>query len=239
MENGKTFEADRQRAEVFDALGHPIRILILKTLSDGPMGFADLKKKTVIDSSGHLQHHLNKLDGLIKNDDYGRYCLSDQGRDALLTVQTVEQNTPLTSRGSKHRFNTKMMLIAVSILLTTLLITASVAAVIEHNKAELLQQPNAAQPHFKIIGVTLSSPISAQLSNPYIHLVAAGCNSRNQTGQIFFVEVHSLNRQTNRTLGGNDVIALMGPIMANMTGDAYSSGFLLEHNNGLYAKSNP
>jgi DNA-binding HxlR family transcriptional regulator len=84
-------ERDRQRAEVFDALGHPTRITILKTLSEGSMGFADLKKRIGIDSSGHLQHHLNKLDGLIKTDEHGKYCLSDQGKDALLTVQTVEK----------------------------------------------------------------------------------------------------------------------------------------------------
>jgi hypothetical protein len=54
------------------------------------MGFADLKKRVNIESSGHLQHHLTKLDGLIKTDVNGKYCLSDQGKDALLVVQTVE-----------------------------------------------------------------------------------------------------------------------------------------------------
>ena len=90
MEDEGQVEKDRQRAEVFDALGHPTRIVILKALSEGALGFADLKKKTAIDSSGHLQHHLTKLNGLIKTDEYGKYCLSDQGKDALLTVQTVE-----------------------------------------------------------------------------------------------------------------------------------------------------
>lgn len=54
------------------------------------MGFADLKKKTGIKSSGHLQHHINKLNSLVGTDEYGRYCLSDEGKDALLTVGTVE-----------------------------------------------------------------------------------------------------------------------------------------------------
>jgi len=83
-------EEDRQRAEVFDALGHPTRITILKALNEGTMGLAELKNRVGIDSSGHLQHHLNKLDGLIKTDVNGKYCLSDQGKDALLAVQTVE-----------------------------------------------------------------------------------------------------------------------------------------------------
>jgi DNA-binding HxlR family transcriptional regulator len=83
-------EEDRQRAEVFDALGHPTRIIILKALNEGTMGFAELKKRVNIESSGHLQHHLNKLDGLIKTDGNGKYCLSDQGKDALLAMQAVE-----------------------------------------------------------------------------------------------------------------------------------------------------
>ena len=83
-------EEDRQRAEVFDALGHPTRIIILKALNEGAMGFGELKKRVNIESSGHLQHHLSKLDGLIKTDVNGKYCLSDQGKDALLAMQTVE-----------------------------------------------------------------------------------------------------------------------------------------------------
>jgi len=83
-------EEDRQRAEVFDALGHPTRIIILKALNEGAMDFAELKKRVNIKSSGHLQHHLSKLDGLIETDGNGKYCLSDQGKDALLAVQTVE-----------------------------------------------------------------------------------------------------------------------------------------------------
>ena len=105
MEDQIQIEQDKQRAEVFDALGHPTRILILKVLSEGSLGFAELKKKTAIESSGHLQHHLTKLNGLIKTDEYGKYCLSDEGKDALLTVQTVENSSPRTitqEKGNKH-----------------------------------------------------------------------------------------------------------------------------------------
>ena len=48
----KQMDTDRQHAEVFDALGHPTRILILKVLNDGAVGFADLKKKTAITPKG-------------------------------------------------------------------------------------------------------------------------------------------------------------------------------------------
>jgi hypothetical protein len=59
----QAIEKEEQQAEVFDALGHPTRIVILKALNEGPSGFAELKKKTGIESSGHLLHHLNKLNG--------------------------------------------------------------------------------------------------------------------------------------------------------------------------------
>jgi len=82
---------DKQRAKVYDALGNSKRIALLKTLSEGPMGFAELKKTLRIKSSGHLTHHLNKLDDLIKTDDHGKYCLSDKGKDALLAMKPIEK----------------------------------------------------------------------------------------------------------------------------------------------------
>jgi len=84
-------EKDKQRAEVHDALGHQTRIKILRTLSEGPLGFSELKRSLDIDSSGHLNHHLEKLGDLIGKDDYGKYCISDKGKDALLTMQPLEK----------------------------------------------------------------------------------------------------------------------------------------------------
>jgi DNA-binding transcriptional ArsR family regulator len=142
MEEGQDFERDRQRAEIFDALGHPTRITILKALNEEAIGFADLKKKTGIDSGGHLQHHLTKLNGLIKTDEYGKYCLSDQGKDALLTVRTVENATdkkPISQEKSIHRFNFKIGLKPVALLLVALLIASSTAAVYEYNQAGVFQ----------------------------------------------------------------------------------------------------
>lgn len=122
VEDAKDFESDKQRAEVFDALGHPTRIAILKALSEGSLGFADLKKKIDIQSSGHLQHHINKLCGLVKTDEYGKYCLSDQGKDALLTVGTVEDTT-YSAKKSRRRISTKK---GAAILLLAIIVTASV-----------------------------------------------------------------------------------------------------------------
>jgi DNA-binding transcriptional ArsR family regulator len=97
---------EAERAHVFDALGHPTRVRILRFLSDGAMSFADLKKKTNIESSGHLQHHLTKLDGLIKTDEHGNYGLSDAGNDALFAIKTVEDASEKRKRKSafnRHR----------------------------------------------------------------------------------------------------------------------------------------
>jgi len=145
MEEETEIENDRKRAEVFDALGHPTRIVILKVLNEGAIGFADLKKKTAIESSGHLQHHLNKLNGLIKTDEYGKYCLSDQGQDALLTVQTVESVSSI--RGKKdpektalRRSKTKMGLKSVILLLAALLIASTAVALFEYNQTSVLQK---------------------------------------------------------------------------------------------------
>ena len=136
MEDEKQVEQDRQRAEVFDALGHPTRIIILKVLSEGSLGFADLKKKVAIESSGHLQHHLTKLNGLIKTDEYGKYCLSDEGKDALLTVQTVENTSPSNAKEKAHKLNFSNTLGAkpVVFLLIALLIASTAIAVYEYNQ---------------------------------------------------------------------------------------------------------
>jgi DNA-binding HxlR family transcriptional regulator len=84
---------DRERAQVYDALGHRLRIAILKSLSEGPLGFAELKRSVNIGSGGQLTHHLNKLNDLIRTDQDGKYCLSDKGKEALLTMQPIEKYT--------------------------------------------------------------------------------------------------------------------------------------------------
>ena len=85
-EGGSASEFDAARAELFEALGHPIRIKILHALQDGPLGFADLKRKVGIESGGHLQFHLGKLDGLIRSGDDGNYSLTDDGKEALRII---------------------------------------------------------------------------------------------------------------------------------------------------------
>ena len=137
-------EVDKQRAEIFEALGHPTRIVILKALSDGSMGFADLKKAANIDSSEHLQHHLTKLNGLIKTDEHGKYCLSDQGKDALLSVQTVEKAAGSTVKGARsisgRGWNTERLLKLVCVLLAVTLVVVSLVAAFEYSQVSQLEE---------------------------------------------------------------------------------------------------
>jgi DNA-binding transcriptional ArsR family regulator len=93
---------DASRAELFEALGHPIRIKILHALSDGPLGFADLKRKVGIESSGHLQFHLGKLTSLVTTSVDSTYMLTDDGKEALRIVSTPKDSGFDGSRADKN-----------------------------------------------------------------------------------------------------------------------------------------
>ena len=82
-------EADRDliAAELFEAISHPTRIQILKTLEKAPRGFSELKHELGISSSGNLNHHLNKLSTLVGTDAHGKYVATDQGREALYMIK--------------------------------------------------------------------------------------------------------------------------------------------------------
>ena len=133
---------EMQQAEVFDALGHPTRVVILKALSEGPEGFAELKKKTGIESSGHLLHHLNKLDGLVKTDEYGKYCLSDQGKDALLSLQTIEKVADLKAnkKAANYLEHAETTLKGLFVAFAALLVLSSASAFYQLKEMELFEQ---------------------------------------------------------------------------------------------------
>jgi len=95
MESGNHF--DSSRAELFEALGHPTRVKILRTLETKPMGFAELKREVGIESSGQLQFHLGKLSGLVTTNSEGSYALTDEGREAIRVLKTVPIDFAATS----------------------------------------------------------------------------------------------------------------------------------------------
>ncbi|MGE5575517.1 MAG: ArsR/SmtB family transcription factor, partial [Ignavibacteria bacterium] len=184
MEDQSQVEHDRQKAEVFDALGHPTRILILKVLSECPLGFADLKKKTTIESSGHLQHHLNKLNGLIKNDEYGKYCLSDEGKDALLTVQAVENATQKNvnnDKAHKRYFGKRLSFKPIAIILMVLLIASTAVTIYEYNQIEILNN----RINHSNNGLVLNN--AGYLSGSKLNLVSANASYQTINGQACLV----------------------------------------------------
>jgi DNA-binding HxlR family transcriptional regulator len=79
-------DTDILAAELFEAISHPTRIQILKTLEEAPQGFSELKHGLGISSSGNLTHHLSKLSTLVGTNAQGKYVLTDQGREALHVV---------------------------------------------------------------------------------------------------------------------------------------------------------
>jgi DNA-binding transcriptional ArsR family regulator len=84
-------------AELFEKIAHPTRIKILELLELSPMTFGRLKGELGIASSGNLDHHLKKLEGLVLLDSVGLYKLSDEGKDALVAVRIIESNAAARS----------------------------------------------------------------------------------------------------------------------------------------------
>ncbi|MHA1713748.1 MAG: DUF7347 domain-containing protein [Candidatus Ranarchaeia archaeon] len=89
-EQGEKDEKGRLEAELFEAISHPTRIAILQFLREGPQGFAELKRKLGLSSSGNLGHHLAKFVTLINIDSSGKYVITDQGREALFALGTLQ-----------------------------------------------------------------------------------------------------------------------------------------------------
>jgi DNA-binding transcriptional ArsR family regulator len=139
--DAENIDEDRKRAEVFDALSHPARIMLLKALSEEALGFAEIKKKLGIESSGHLQHHISKLGGLIKTDDYGKYVLSDQGKDALHSVKTVEIAAGAKATENREAYTSKSntVLKLTTVILAVLLALSLTLASFEYSNVLSLQ----------------------------------------------------------------------------------------------------
>ena len=79
------------KAEIFTAIAHPLRIDILKILEKNPKSFSEIKRRFSIKSSGKLDHHLKKFNLLITTGNSGKYQLSDQGYAALESIRAIER----------------------------------------------------------------------------------------------------------------------------------------------------
>lgn len=101
--------------ELFDAISHPIRIDIIKLLAEKPLRFADLKRTLKINSSGLLDFHLKKLEGLIISNNEGCYALNDRGYAALTSVEGAAGYYKLRSSQKRSFFLNIIVVILVNV----------------------------------------------------------------------------------------------------------------------------
>jgi len=119
-ESANEFNSDK--AELYETLAHPTRILILQTLSDHPMGFSELKRATNIESSGNLSFHLNKLGPLVKPDSEGNYGLTDEGREAIRVVEATERLSQRSRSEQGHLGGSKVVRKGFGVLVTLVIV---------------------------------------------------------------------------------------------------------------------
>jgi DNA-binding transcriptional ArsR family regulator len=81
-----------ERYLIFQALSHRARVKILSLLASNDLSFSSLKHEVGMESSGQLQHHLQKLSGLIEESESGSYGLTSMGRRALEIYRESEKS---------------------------------------------------------------------------------------------------------------------------------------------------
>jgi DNA-binding HxlR family transcriptional regulator len=211
---------DASRAELFEALGHPMRVKILQVLEGRPMGFAELKREVGIESSGHLQFHLAKLSGLVGTTAGGDYALTDDGREAIRVLRSAktghEETAPFARASSLRRIGWRTALIAV--LLVALVVLASfaiyqqdqIAAMNRNLSSDTVSiagtryyhvsiplQPNGARVLFHGVTFTILQPDFINYSNPNDFTYAGSVRLTNGTllnlnGKTVMVEMTGL-----------------------------------------------
>ena len=78
-----------------------------------------MKREVGIESSGHLQFHLGKLNGLVSTNAEGSYTLTDDGREAirvLKAIPTTSDQIPLVSTTPKRRTNWLVPILAIIVI---------------------------------------------------------------------------------------------------------------------------
>jgi DNA-binding transcriptional ArsR family regulator len=108
-------EFDSEKAEFFEALGHPTRIKLLEALAEGPHSFSELKKRLDIESSGNLSFHLGKLETLVKTNADGNYVLTDDGKEAVRVIEATVGTGNIRMNATSHS-GMNVTAIAVSIV---------------------------------------------------------------------------------------------------------------------------
>ncbi len=150
--NSESPDFDAIKAELFEAISHPLRIRILEALNEKPMGFAELGRAVGIGGGGHLAFHLNKLRHLVKMNKEGNYELTGDGKEALWSVNVLQRSTAevptLARRPSvRHRSLLKPIL---AIVIASIVVLGGASAY-EQREYAFQQQQLATQQ--KLIGI--------------------------------------------------------------------------------------
>ncbi|ANY05200.1 ArsR/SmtB family transcription factor [Pseudonocardia sp. HH130630-07] len=82
---------DEPRTAVLAALGHPVRVRIVRSLLRGPRGTAELTEAAELASTGQLYHHLKALShaGLVEQDGRGSYRVAPRSVVPALVLLTA------------------------------------------------------------------------------------------------------------------------------------------------------
>ncbi len=77
-----------ERSETLEALGHPVRLLLLQRVLHGVTTTADLKDDPALGTTGQLYHHLRRLvsAGWLRAEGRGRYRVPPERVVPLFTV---------------------------------------------------------------------------------------------------------------------------------------------------------
>ncbi len=132
---------DSTKAELFEQLGHPVRIRIIEELYAAPLNFSALKAKTGITSNGHLHFHLAKLKDLVIANNAGEYYLTDNGRDSMRVASMIDWQK-YSKRGEeeigKSAWRPNIAQILALLLVASLFVSAGLAySLREHNSQEM------------------------------------------------------------------------------------------------------
>lgn len=140
------------RAEIFEAISHPLRIKILKALDEKPMGFAELGRTVGIESGGHLSFHINKLRHLVKMNKEGNYALTADGKEALWSVNALQKSTKvMTSAALRTSVRHKSLLKPILAVVVISVVVLGGLSAYEQGEYSSQQQQLAKQE--KLIGI--------------------------------------------------------------------------------------
>ncbi|ALE72952.1 MULTISPECIES: winged helix-turn-helix domain-containing protein [unclassified Pseudonocardia] len=83
--------ADEPRTAVLAALGHPVRVRIVRSLLHGPRGTTELTEAAELASTGQLYHHLKALThaGFVEQDGRGTYRMAPRAVVPALVLLTA------------------------------------------------------------------------------------------------------------------------------------------------------